>query len=577
MSRAEMIAVARAHQSPPCETGVGSTVSAGTVGEAGVTATIATTATTPTLKTEASALADSLTVIRRNEQAVVLNTGVAVKKVAAYCRVSTDLEEQESSLNLQMEAYKWVIENHAGWELAGIYVDEGLTGTNVTKRIGFQRMIKDASDGKIDVILAKSISRFARNTQDALLYTRYLQKQGVNVYFEKEGIDTAGFSSEFMLTILAAFAQEESHSISENTKRGIRNRFKMGIPMWSEVYGLKEGWKINEEEAKVIRLIFDLFTSDMTPVQVAEELDKRKIPTPGSSKKWSTKAIGRILTNEKYVGDVLMQKTYVNNFMEHKSLRNDDALVEQYYKRDHHEGIVSREQFNKAQNLYAMINPFNGPLQYPYFGVLKCPCCGKNMIKVKVGGYVNTTAWTCGGDGNSIKLRDRTDCPTYLLQEGVLNREMMRVIKALEPYADENKGFSKEITNAQYIVKKDGKITFKMVDSLIESITMDDWDCLIINWKMGYSSMQEIKYEYLREAILPITTQNKKGQSFCFGKFVQKRTQFLEQFRERQQRVLDYEIYNPPYGDCIVPRIISPELKVRLEEKEKEKQIRNMG
>ena len=575
MSRAEMIAVARANQKLPC----------GQSHDEDVRDTPAddvpeTYDNLSTVKTESSALADSLTVIKRNAKAVSMNPYVSTKKVAAYCRVSTDLEEQESSLDLQMQAYKWVIENHAGWELAGIYVDEGLTGTNVTKRIGFQRMIKDASEGKIDVILAKSISRFARNTQDALLYTRYLQRYGVNVYFEKEGIDTAGFSSEFMLTILAAFAQEESHSISENTKRGIRNRFKMGIPMWSEVYGLKEGWKINEEEAKTIRLIFDLFTSDKTPAEVAEELNKRKIPTPGSTKKWNTKNVGRVLTNEKYVGDVLMQKTYVNNFMEHKSLENGDALVEQYYKRDHHEGIVSREQFNKAQNLYAMINPFNGPLQYPYFGVLKCPCCGRNMIKIKVGGSINTTAWTCGGDSGDrdrIRLKDRTDCPTYLLQDEILNREMMREIKALDAYDIENKGFSKEITNAQYFVKMDKKITFKMVDSLVESITMDDWDCLIINWKMGYSTMREIKYEYLRETILPIFGKNKRGQDACFGNFVQRKDYFLERFRERQQRVLQYEIYEPPYGDCKVPRIISPELKVRIEEKEKEKQIRRMG
>ena len=218
MSRAEMIAVAIANQAPLC--GQSHATPADDVPE--------TYDNLSTVKTESSALADSLTVIKRNAKAVSTNPYVSTKKVAAYCRVSTDLEEQESSLDLQMQAYKWVIENHAGWELAGIYVDEGLTGTNVTKRIGFQRMIKDASEGKIDVILAKSISRFARNTQDALLYTRYLQKFGVNVYFEKEGIDTAGFSSEFMLTILAAFAQEESHSISENTKRGIRKTQRHG-------------------------------------------------------------------------------------------------------------------------------------------------------------------------------------------------------------------------------------------------------------------------------------------------------------------------------------------------------------
>ena len=519
---------------------------------------------------ENSALADNLTVIKKNAKVYSLQSDVAVKRVAAYCRVSTDLEEQESSLELQMDAYKKIIKNHEGWELAGIFVDEGLTGTSVEKRIEFQRMIRDAENGKIDVILAKSISRFARNTQDALLYTRYLQKFGVNVYFEKEGIDTAGFSSEFMLTILAAFAQEESHSISENTKRGIRNRFKMGIPMWSEVYGLKEGWQINEEEAKNIRLIFDLFTSDKTPAEVADELNKRRIPTPGSTKKWNSKNVGRILTNEKYVGDVLMQKTYVNNFMEHKSLENSDALVEQYYKRDHHKGIVSREQFNKAQDLYAMINPFNGPLQYPYFGFLKCPCCGNNMIKVMVGGSINTTAWTCGGVGNKTMLRDRTDCPTYLLQDEVLSRELIRVIKGLNPYDDENKEFSRDIVAAQYFVKRKEKINYKTMESLVESITMDGWDCLIINWKMGYSFMHEIKYQYLRETILPIIEKNKRGQDTCFGHFVQCKKTYLEACQKRQSRILEYDVIAPIYGHCKVPRVVSPEQRERDRQKKEE-------
>lgn len=510
------------------------------------------------LVVEDSALADSLTVIKRNVKKDKKGVKIDTKRVAAYCRVSTDLEEQESSLNLQMTAYKQIIKEHPGWELAGIYADEGLTGTSIKKRIEFQRMIRDANEGKIDVILAKSISRFARNTKDALQYTRYLQSIGVNVYFEKEGIDTAGFSSEFMLTILAAFAQEESHSISENTKRGIRNRFKMGIPMWSEVYGLKEGWEINEDEAKNIRLMFELFLEDRTPAQIADELNKRKIQTPGSTRKWNTKNVGRVLTNEKYVGDVLMQKTYVNNFMEHKSLENTEALVEQYYKREHHEGIVDRETFIEAQNLYGMINPFNGSRMYPYFGTLKCPRCGKNMIKVKVGGSINTTAWTCGGEGERYRLSERTNCPTYLLQDAVVNRELARIIKGLKPYDKENEGYAKQIINAQHTVGEE-KITYKIIKDLVESITMDSWEHLVISWKMGYKEKYKITYQYLREVTLPITEKNDNGQDTCFGNFVQCKKQFLEAFSRRQQRVLDYEIYEPMYGDCKVPKIVSPE------------------
>ena len=525
----------------------------------------------PNLMVENSNLADSLTVIKRNVKQTKKGVVIETKRVAAYCRVSTDLEVQEVSLKTQIDAFTRIINNHVGWELVGIYADEGITGTSVDKRIEFQRMIKDADAGKIDVIMAKSISRFARNTQDTLQYTRYLQKKGVSVYFEKEGIDTAGFSSEFMLTILAAFAQEESHSISENTKRGIRNHFKMGKPMWSETYGLVKGWKINEKEAKDIRLIFNLFVADRTVPEVVAELNKRKIPTPGSTKKWNTDNVGRVLTNEKYVGDVLMQKTYVSDFMEHRSLENNDALVEQYYKRDNHEAIVDRETFNKAQKLYAMRSVKNGSVLYPYYGVLKCPCCGENMIKIKVGGATNTTAWTCGGEGPMTRLGDRTCCPTYLLQDLVLTKHLVEIVKELEPYSAQNESFARAIFDAQCDCKETGSISFKTIDTLVESITMDDWEHLVIHWKMGWSGRYEIKYNYLREVILPIIEDKGKGRFECFGNFVQLKDYFLEHFQDRQQRVLDYEVVEPVYGDCKVPKLISPELQKREAERAKKK------
>lgn len=527
----------------------------------------------PNLVVENSILADSLTIIKRREKQTHEGTIADRKRVAAYCRVSTDLEEQESSLKTQIESYTRIINAHVGWELVGIYADEGLSGTSVEKRTEFQRMIRDAGDGKIDVIMAKSISRFARNTQDTLQYTRYLQKEGVSVYFEKEGIDTTGFSSEFMLTILAAFAQEESHSISENTKRGIRNRFKMGIPMWSETYGLMKRWKINEEEAKDIRLIFELFIADRTVAEVADELNRRKIPTPGSTKKWDKNNTGRVLTNEKYVGDVLMQKTYVNDFIRHKSLENNDALVEQYYKKDHHEAIVDRETFNTAQKLYSMRNCTNGSILYPYYGVLKCPCCGKLMIKVKVTGAANTTAWTCGGEGPMTRLGDRTGCPTYLLQDKILTSQLVCIVMELEPYSPENVSLVKEIIDAQCGCNTTQKISYRIVENLVESITMDDWEHLLIHWKMGWSGRYEIKYKYLREVVLPIIDQHQNGRYYCFGNFVQNKEFFLEHFQIRQKRVLDYEVVEPLYGDCKIPKVMSPELQKRMEDRAKRRKI----
>lgn len=508
---------------------------------------------------EESKITPGLKVIKRKEPGTVDEFLSVKKRVAAYCRVSTDLEEQQSSITLQIEAYKRIINSNPGWELVRIYADEGLSGTSVGNRIEFQRMIKDAYDGKIDTIIAKSISRFARNTIDTLEYTRELQKRGINVFFEKEGIDTAGITSEFMLTILAAFAQEESHSISENTKVGIRQRYQRGEPMWSTVYGLLPGWKINEEQAKVIRLIFKLFTEGKTVNQVADELNDRKIPTPGSTPKWNTKNVGKILTSEKYVGDVRMQKTYVSNFMDHKSLTNKNMAVQQHYIKDHHEAIVDRETYNKAQDLYAMRNTYNGPIMYPYYGRLKCPKCGKPMVKVFVRGSVSANVWTCGGAGDGIYLSERTSCPTYLLQGKILDQVVIEAIQSLDPYAPENHGFEKAISGAKSELQQNAAVEFNHLENLVEDITLDGWETLVINWKMGRSEKYPIRYQVLSEVILPIINQNKKGRNECFGNYVRCKKNFEEAFQKRQERVLRYQVIKSWDDNCSVPKLIAPE------------------
>ena len=212
------------------------------------------------IRKEQSPMAKDLTVISRKTKEKEQRKAI---RVAAYCRVSTDLECQRSSLENQMELFRHRIENHPGWELCGIYVDKGLTGTSSKVRPDFLRMIADAEAGKIDYIITKSISRFSRNTVDLLNYVRRLRDVGVGVFFEEQKLDTGTIFSEMLLTIHGAFAQEESHSISENLKSGKRKRYAMGIPQWFAVYGYRKGkrkgeWEIIEEEADVIRLIFDM-------------------------------------------------------------------------------------------------------------------------------------------------------------------------------------------------------------------------------------------------------------------------------------------------------------------------------
>lgn len=273
-----------------------------------------------------------------------------MKKVAAYCRVSTDKDIQQSSLELQMESYRDIISSHEDWELAEIYADEGKSGTATKSRKEFNRMIIDAQNGKIDYILAKSISRFARNTVDTLEYTRKLRDLGVGVFFEEQGLDTLSVTSEIFLTIHAAFAQEESHSISENMKHGLRNRVAMGIPKWSKTYGYRsENGKfiIDLAQASVVRYIFCSAANGMSLTEIVSSLKEQGIKSPSGKKEWFTHTVSMILRNERYIGDVQTQKTVTVDFLTHKRKINDGQVPNPYLS-DDHEAIIDRETFERA-------------------------------------------------------------------------------------------------------------------------------------------------------------------------------------------------------------------------------------
>lgn len=261
-------------------------------------------------------------------------------RVAAYCRVSKNINEQLSSINTQMDTYTRLISEHPEWELVEIYSDKGKTGTNTKKRTAFMKMISDAENNKIDLILVKSISRFCRNTVDMLETIRYLKKLGVEVFFEKEKLNTANLNSELLLTVFAAFAQEESYSISENMRKGIRQRFKLGIPKVSKVYGydnLKRGvLTINSEQSIIVKRIFNMYIDGYSTIEIADTLNKEKIVPPlTTSKRWYSASVKCIIQNEKYIGDSLMQKYYTSNHLEHDStvLVNVRVGEEMYQRR----------------------------------------------------------------------------------------------------------------------------------------------------------------------------------------------------------------------------------------------------
>lgn len=275
-------------------------------------------------------------------------------KVAAYCRVSTDEEEQKNSYQAQIEYYTDKINKNPEWQMAGIFADEGITGTQAKKRPEFLKMIRLCRQGKIDVILTKSLSRFARNTVDSLNYIRELRTLGIAVISEKENINTLTAESEMLITIMSCFAQAESESISKNVAWGIRQSFKNGnVPMqYKKLLGYKKGADGNAEivsdEAEIVKEIYRCYLDGASLNQIADMLNNRGLTTKGSNSPYRKEVIQRILTNEKYTGDALLQKTYITDCITKKSRKNNGELP-MYLVKNHHEPIISRTDFNRVQ------------------------------------------------------------------------------------------------------------------------------------------------------------------------------------------------------------------------------------
>lgn len=301
------------------------------------------------------------------------------KRVAAYARVSTEQDEQLHSLQVQRDYYENYIKSNPDWELVNIYYDEGITGTSLKRRKGFNQMITDALDGKIDVILVKSVSRFARNTIDALQTTRDLKLKGVPVFFEKENIDSMDPKGEFMLTLFCSFAQEESKSISDNIKWSIRNGYKHGkFTMHTEhLLGFKKTSAgkiiIDKEQAKLVKMIYKLFLEGFNNHQLQVYLENHNILTPLGSKKWTYAVINSILTNEKYCGDAILQKKFSIDVVLH-TLKKNEGELPQYRIYNNHPAIIPKSTWEYVQELYSIKYTDNS---YPLSNKIECGLCHK--------------------------------------------------------------------------------------------------------------------------------------------------------------------------------------------------------
>ena len=279
------------------------------------------------------------------------------RRVAGYARVSTDSDEQYTSYEAQVDYYTQYIQANPEWEFVRVYTDEGISGTNTKKRDGFNEMVADALAGRVDLIVTKSVSRFARNTVDSLTTIRTLKAHGTEVYFEKENIWTFDSKGELLLTIMSSLAQEESRSISENITWGKRKQFadgKVSLP-YKQFLGYRKGAnglpEIVPEEAEIVRLIYRMFIAGKTPCYIAKHLTESGISTPGKKKVWQVSTVESILTNEKYKGDARLQKRFTTDYLT-KTMKINEGEVPQYYVENSHPAIIDPEEWKKVQEEY---------------------------------------------------------------------------------------------------------------------------------------------------------------------------------------------------------------------------------
>lgn len=327
-------------------------------------------------------------------------------RVAAYCRVSSDSSDQLNSFATQLEYYTEYIQSNEEWKLAGVYADEGISGTGTEKRTEFLRLLNDCRAGKIDFIITKSISRFARNTLDCINTVRELSLLGVSVKFEKEGLDTGNMGGEMLLSILGSIAQEESLSISHNMKWSYQKRMRSGDFITNTApfgYILENGTLVpNPQEAPVVQYIFNSYLSGKSMNEIAAELDSQY---PHKNSFWNPSALRYILTNEKYIGDALVQKRYTPNTLPFKQEINNGQLPK-YYIQNSHQAIISQDTYTAVQMLLKIRGDKisrQKPSQYSLCNTMKCGLCNSTFLRRQAGFDTN---WSC-----HKHIHDKNLCP----------------------------------------------------------------------------------------------------------------------------------------------------------------------
>ena len=349
-------------------------------------------------------------------------------RVAAYCRVSTDLEEQASSYASQIRSYTELISQHEGWELVDIYADEAVSGTKTDKREDFNRLLADCRKGKIDRVLVKSISRFSRNTKDCLAALRELMRLGVTVQFEKENIDTGTLTTELMVSVSGSLAQQESISISQNIRQGYRRRMERGEYITNKPpYGYRNAGEgkleIIPEEAEVVQWVFESYLNGHTPAWIAEEMNRRGIPKKYGPSSWTKKAVAYWLKNEKYTGNTLCQKTFKTGFP-YTTVKNQGEL-DQFYIENCHPAIISQDVFDRVQALLQRKKIcVSKPVEYPLSKKMICGNCGATLYRNV--SRCGTATWIC-----SRHMESTAACPITPVMERAVYTAFVRMYNKL--------------------------------------------------------------------------------------------------------------------------------------------------
>lgn len=425
-------------------------------------------------------------------------------RVAAYARVSTDSDEQATSYDAQVDHYTNYIKKNLDWEFAGVFSDEGVSGTYTKKRDGFNKMIEEAMEGNIDYIITKSISRFARNTLDCLKYIRKLKENNIPVYFEKENINTMDAKGEVLLTIMASLAQQESQSLSQNVKLGFQYRFQQGQIQVNHNrflgYTKDEDGKlvIIPEEAKTIKRIYREYLEGASLRDIAEGLEKDGILTGAGNKKWIPSSLDRILTNEKYMGDALLQKTYTVDFLNKKRVLND-GIVPQYYVENSHEAIIPKEIFMRVQvEKLRRANMTSGKgkkrvysSKYALSSIVYCSKCGDIYRRIKWNNRgLKYTVWRCC---TRVENGPKA-CDADTIKEIVLHQVTIDAINRLI----EEKTDLKEIINKniEKVISKDPEGKIEEIDR--EMLSVQKELLKIANAKGNYDHLTK-RVEELRE------------------------------------------------------------------------------